>query len=261
MRVIAALLLAFSFSAVAAPIEPAKPLSECKVHLPYGVPTVKQTNTTKICRDGYALEFDNVTKVPLWVAYTLTPEKAIGCFPRVGGFRADPSIRGTDFSKAYAKSGYDIGHMAPDSDMRWSEKSQTEASLYPNAAPQLPSLNRGSWKALEIRTRSYAVGGRTLQVVMGAVAVPTDKRLGTGPVVPRTFWKVLVDQKTGEVVSFIYPQANTPGSPSAFKKPMAEVLKAAEIKLPLPKGVKLDGPLWPVTASSISAKADACTLR
>jgi endonuclease G len=189
----------------------------------------------------------------------MTPEKAVGCFPRVSRFQADPAIKGSGFSKFYSGSGYDIGHMANDSDMRWSAKAEQESNLFPNAAPQLPGLNRGSWKSLEVRTRSYSVGGRTLQVIMGAVVSPDDKRLGTGPSIPHAFWKALIDQKTNEVVAFSYPQAETPGSPTTFRKLLSEALKGTGVTVPLPKGAK-EVALWPLTTSSITAKAGVCAI-
>ena len=94
-----------------------QPLSpgQCQVHVPYGV---SQTTTYKlqhICREAYLVAYDAPAKIPVYVAYTLLPQNALGCFPRTNAFVADQSLGGTGATpNDYAGTGYDKGHAAPD---------------------------------------------------------------------------------------------------------------------------------------------------
>jgi endonuclease G len=262
MRILAALFLVVSFSAHAEVIALANPISSCAKHVPYGQPKARTQDTTVVCRDGYMLEHDNKAHIPIWVAYTLTPETAVGCFPRVSGFQPDPNIRASAIARDYAKSGYDIGHMANDSDMRWSAKAQQESNLFPNAAPQLPGLNRAAWKSLEVRTRSWAVGRKNpILVYVGPIYdTKLDITIGSSRVVvPHAFYKVLVDQKTGDTLAFIYAQTESTEGPDTFLSSLAEVQRQTGVVLPMPKNAKFNKTTWPVTASSIKQKAATCS--
>ena len=61
--------------------KPPLPVAECSAQVPWGMPSVKPSMPV-ICRHAYILEHDNTAKIPVWVAYTLTPANAIGCIPR-----------------------------------------------------------------------------------------------------------------------------------------------------------------------------------
>jgi endonuclease G len=238
-------------------------MEQCAAHLPYGQPKSPKQDTTAVCRIGYALEHDNRAKIPAWVSYTLTPEHAIGCFPRISRFQPEPSLRSdaTAVMKDYAKSGYDIGHMANDSDMRWSVQAEQESNIFANAAPQLPGLNRASWKSLEVRTRSWAVGRQhPLLVYVGPIYSMTEEQIGRGVVVPSAFYKVIVDETTLEVMAFIYQHLESSDTPEMHLSSLAEVQRQTGIVLPMPAGAKLGGPIWPVTGSSIKAKAGVCAI-
>jgi endonuclease G len=264
LRFIAAILLAAPLLATAS-VSLSKPIAECAQHLPYGLPKGAKTDTTLICRDGYALEHDNRAKIPAWVSYTLTPKGAVGCEERAGAFKADPSLDRTKRSetKDYAKSGYDIGHMANSADMRSNDQLSEDSNVTSNAAPQLPGLNRAAWKSLEVRTRSWVVGrNHDLLIYVGPIyALKGAKTIGKNQVVvPTGFFKVLVDQKTLEVVAFIYPHEASRATPGAFKTSLAEVQKQTGLKLPLPEKAVLSKEVWPVVTSGTKSKSSACAV-
>lgn len=230
-------------------------MDHCSQHVPYGAPKSAREDTTPICREGYALEHDNKAHIPAWVAYSLTPEQALGCYPRVGRFQPDPSIADADsaHAKDYAKSGYDIGHMANDGDMRWSPQVEVESNLFANAAPQLPGLNRAGWKMLEDQTRAWAVQrGHPLLIYVGPVyekIAPTT--IGKDHVsVPLSFYKIIVDQETNEVMVFLYPQQETSEPPSSFQISLAVVQGLTQIVFPLPAKVAFSRGVWPASAKS-----------
>ena len=241
------------------------PMKECKQHLPFTEPSIRRADTTKICREGYALEHDNKAKIPIWVAYTLSPKRAVGCAARTSDWDAEPSIKPGSRAepKDYAKSGYDIGHMANNGDMRWSLQVEEESNVLSNAAPQLPSLNRGPWKQLEDQTRAWAIGRNTdILVYVGPIYdTQAPLTIGTNHVtVPDAFYKVLVDQKAKEVLAFIYPAGVTQGAPGAFRVSLAEVQRKTRINFYIPAGYNLAPlALWPSdTKSARKTKSVTC---
>lgn len=246
-------------------LSPNRPLSECAQHLPFGVPTTPKTSTTLICRPGYALQHDNRAKVPVWVAYELTREKALGCAGREEGFVADRAlpVGGRATLKDYAKSGYDIGHMANSADMRWSEQASEDSNTLSNAAPQLPGLNRAAWKTLEVRTRAWALDRGRLIIYVGPIySQKGSKTIGANQVVvPEAFYKVLVDPRTGEVVAFIYQHEASRKAPGAFRTSLAEVQRRTGLVLPVPTQPVSPRDIWPVQASVANQKAVTCRAR
>lgn len=258
MRIVALALLVFSFSASAA--------QECLAHLPYGQPKSARTDTTLICREGYALEHDNKAKIPAWVAYTLTPASAVGCEERASSFKPEPRLpRGKRAElKDYAKSGYDIGHMANSADMRSSDQLSSDSNILSNATPQLPGLNRVAWKSLEIKTRSWAVGRENnILVYVGPVydsKAPTT--IGKNRVtVPTAFYKVLIDQVTEEALAFLYPHEASRAPPQTFITSVAEVQRQIGFTLPIPQNIRFSKTMWDGAASAVKLKSRTCPLK
>ena len=89
-KILLAALLFFT-PAFASEQTPPKPVASCAPQVPFGQPTVKP-GSALICRSAYLLSFNPFTKTPDWVSWTLTPEHAIGCVPRVNAFAADASL-------------------------------------------------------------------------------------------------------------------------------------------------------------------------
>ena len=57
------------------------PVDSCKIHSPYGwAQTARQVQP--ICREAYLVAYDAPVKIPAYVAYTLQPQNALGCWPR-----------------------------------------------------------------------------------------------------------------------------------------------------------------------------------
>jgi DNA/RNA endonuclease G (NUC1) len=77
----------------AAEQKPPLPVQACAVHVPYGVPlTLPRLGNAQICRTGYFLQHDAALKIPVWVAWSLTPEHVNGCVERSNAFAADQSL-------------------------------------------------------------------------------------------------------------------------------------------------------------------------
>ena len=104
------------------------PPQSCAVHSPYGFATTQRT-AQPICREAYLVAYDAPVKIPVYVAYTLLPQNALGCFPRTNAFVADQSVPNGARPDDYAGTGYDKGHAAPDGDLSWSQQVEYESFL------------------------------------------------------------------------------------------------------------------------------------
>ena len=169
---------------------------------------------TMLCRQAYVSYHDDQAKIPRWVSYALTPENLMGCTPRINSFRADtdlPSGRRAELVD-YARTGYDIGHMASSADMTRNEQVQRESFYLSNMAPQLPENNRGEWAQLESNLRSWVWQTQKAIVVhVGPIYSTSSKTIGPNRVVvPEAFYKVAVDTTTNHATAWIMPQ-QTPG--------------------------------------------------
>lgn len=258
--------LAFALPSVAQQTPP-RPFNECESEAIYGFPTSLKKDTTRICRKGYALEYDNKAKIPVWASYTLTPTRATGCYARTNAFAVDKSLSpdARSIMKDYAKSGYDQGHQVPEGDMRWDFQAEQESFLMSNMAPQLPEFNRGIWKKLEDSTRGWAVNRQhKLQIYMGPVYNrDQNMRIGRGQVtVPHGYWKVIIDTETSEVMVFIFPHEGSKNDLSTFISSFAELQGKTGLVVPIPKDAKYTKETWPRIMKSVSkTKGIVCSLK
>lgn len=261
------LLVASVVSALAAtPQAPPLPVASCQAQIPYGKPVSKTANTALICRHAYLVLSDLKEKIPVWVAYTLTPGHAIGCVERSNAFAADQSLEQDERATPadYAKSGYDIGHVAPDGDMSWDDTVEHESFILTNMTPQLPGLNRGIWKLLESDVRAWAYErNHTLLIYAGPIYIPgKDDSIGNDHVdVPISFYKIVVDTTTNEVLAFIFPQAEGLGTDlTKMRSTVSDVQKETGITFPLPAGYTEPAIMWSVTMKTFTAaKKSACS--
>lgn len=246
--------------------EPPMPLDTCKVQVPFGVPEPQRPNTQYVCRKGYLALHDNQAKIPVWVSYVLTAERTLGCFPRQDAFAPDYSIpRGQRAELAdYARSGFDIGHVANNADMSWNPIVQRESFILSNMYPQLPGLNRGIWKLLETNTRSWAWSRNTQLTILTGAVYGADSRV-IGPnrvVVPNAFWKIVVDNRTSENLAFFFPHQEGLGNDlRKFQVNVAYIEQTSGMTLPVPGNKQVVNTIWPSAASQMAAaKKTACKM-
>lgn len=240
----------------------------CRPNIPYGIPTPSHEKVIRVCRVAYAIGFDASAKIPSWVSYVLKNENAFGCFPRVSSFRIEPAVpTGTSATqKDYAKSGFDIGHMANSADLRWSRQTEIDSEVFSNAAPQTPELNRREWKTLEDQIRRWAITRKNdLLIYVGPIynkAAPSYMK-GTTVVIPVSYYKVIVDTKTKEVLSFVYPNIkNVSGNIADFMTSFQEVQRLSGIVFPLPKAAIFSAAMWPTQEKTTKdQKSKACTVK
>ena len=72
-------LIAVAFTANAWDQRAPLPVQQCQVHSPYGF-AATQRQAQPICREAYLVAYDAPVKIPVYVAYTLLPQNALGCW-------------------------------------------------------------------------------------------------------------------------------------------------------------------------------------
>lgn len=266
MRLIKSLFAFFIVLSVSAATQqhPPYPVESCAAQIPYGQPTAKTGDTTLICRKAYLILHDNKAKVPVWVAYTLTSEHAIGCIERSNAFATDQSLpegkRSTPSD--YDKSGYDQGHIANDADMSWDADVERESFYMSNISPQLPAVNRGTWKELETAVRVMAYYSRDkVTVYAGNIYSTNSKTIGNNEVVvPDYLFKIVVNHQMGISYAFIMPNAADIGpNIHQYQVKVADVERATGITFPVPDSKNTVMPIPDQnTAAFASAKKAAC---
>lgn len=173
---------------------------ECVPHLEMGQPG---ESDVILCRDGYAVGYNEQLKVDDWVAHYVTKESMNAYSPRTGyiklDFEIDPPFRASSFD--YNLSGYDRFHLAPAGTVDFSKQSVQLS----NIAPQLPSFNRGGWKGLEQYVRYWANVYQSLYVMTGPIWDGEESYIGNGVYLPNRFFKVILAPQMNEAIAFILP--------------------------------------------------------
>lgn len=194
-------------------------------------------------REGYWLLYDARTKLARYAYQRLTKaslEKNAGR-AEAGAFKVDRDVPQLNRGKSadYAKSGQDIGHMAPAADNASSDQAMADTFLFSNASPQNPGLNRGYWKAFEGYIRKLTALNDLVEVFTGGLFLASNntvtyRTIGAGQTpVPTHFFKVLYLHKglTKRAEAYILPNAPViAGTPySAFLSTVDKVQELAGI--------------------------------
>lgn len=163
---------------------------------------------------AFSLVYSEKHEQAKWVAYQLTAAETEKAHERSDRFLPDPSIASGSATDAdYKGSGYDRGHLAPASDMGWSEKTMAESFYYSNMSPQTPSFNRGIWKKGEDLVRQWARKYGSLYVVVGPVLKPGLPSIGPNQVsVPKQYYKVLLHYSETEKKALAFLMENEASS-------------------------------------------------
>ncbi len=143
----------------------------------------------------YSPEF----KLAKYVKYTLTADRLRSrAAARKNRFFSDPLLKLKKLpavaQNAFAKSGYQRGHLAPAEDFRFSQEAIDATFVMSNMAPQKQNLNAGPWKKLEELVRRFACGEEKVTVITGPVLEASLDRLPSGVTVPERFFKIVIDE-------------------------------------------------------------------
>ena len=146
--------------------------------------------------NGYAVSYDEASRIPVWVAYELTAEEANGAIGRSGkSFRPDEKAKVVQADNYdYRGSGWSRGHMAPAGDFKWDDGAMWDTFYYTNCCPQDEKLNNGSWNVLENKVRTWARQFGSVYVVTGPIIGQNQGgKIGAhGIVVPDAFFKAVL---------------------------------------------------------------------
>jgi endonuclease G len=253
--------LSFAIVALLAQTALAEPFDDCREHLPFGVPVLRQeAKTTAICHIGYAALHDDKLLVSRWVAYHLTGEHTLGCVGRTNNFHAEEGLppEGRATPTDYKGSKYDKGHQAPAQDFAWDLARMKDSFSMVNMAPQVPGLNRKQWLRLEEMVRVWATDRKELLIYVGPTILNEHRTIGKHHiVVPTEFWKIIIDPASGESLAFAMPQEDIPkGKLEPWQTSIAEIEQETAIELPLPEGAdrKAEPPLWPANLRAWNRK-------
>lgn len=141
----------------------------------------------------YAIVYSSALRVPMSVDWVLQRSD-------IGTIRREPSWRFIEDTRVprprachsdYSHSGFDRGHIVPAADRSASISAMRSTFIMTNVCPQVPSLNRGSWKRLEDGCRAIAKQGQALHIHVDALFWQADtQRIGRDSVaVPHAFVK------------------------------------------------------------------------
>lgn len=102
--------------------------------------------------------------------------------------------------KDYAKSGYDIGHMANAEDFSYDCIIEELTFRFYNAVPQSPKSNRGNWKHYETELRKLSQTD-SIFIMCGPIIDKDTKRLGmTRLYIPTHTYKVVYSLSTKKLL-------------------------------------------------------------
>ena len=241
------------------------PVEQCKAHAPYGFPQV-QGQIQPLCQQAYLVGYDAQAKLPKYVTYELLPQNALGCVARTNAFATDASVPGGATPADYVGTGYDKGHMAPDGDLSWDVQVEYESFLMTNMYPQHGSLNRGIWKLLETSVRGWAVQtNQSYTIYVGAMYGAGDPTIGNGVVVPHGYYKIVINNATGEVAGWQFPHTKPYGNLgndlTKFRAPVAQIQQQAGVQYKFPPNARelQPGQEWAVDFGALTnAKRAKC---
>jgi endonuclease G len=264
-KILAVFAFLFSLNASAWNQRAPLPIQACQVHSPYGFAQTQRT-VQPICREAYLVAYDAPVKIPAYVAYTLQPQNALGCFPRTNAFVADASVQDGARPNDYAGTGYDKGHAVPDGDLSWSQIVGYESFLMTNMYPQHGSLNRGIWKLLETSVRGWAVQlNQPYTIYVGAIYNNTNPTIGKGVVVPHGYYKIVINNVTGQVAGWVFPHTkpyvNLGNDLTKFRMPLAQIQQTAGVQFKFPSNAQelQPGQEWTVNFGALTnAKRAKC---
>ena len=184
----------------------------CPAGMPQHNPDWPSDPTEFVVREGYALEFSNELRIPLWVCEHVSSEQLNGPEKRADQFKVDPMLTGPRSELAdYKGSGFDRGHQAPAGDQTSDKTLKADTFYLSNMAPQVPAFNQQAWAALEGLARDWAIEYGEVWIVTGGLFYdPKEENSATadgwinystigvdGVAVPTHFYKIVARRNDG----------------------------------------------------------------
>lgn len=175
----------------------------------------KGVSSQILVREGYVTSYNKDTRLPNWVAWQLTKECMESPVPGINrkmfDFHRDDEVENPveKYDYHYKQTGYERGHICPYADCKWSLKAADETFLMTNICPQTRKMNRETpaWRKLEGACRAWAADGLgDIYIVAGPIVSADCETIGSGIVVPKAFYKVVLrfDGKRAEAFGVMY---------------------------------------------------------
>ncbi|HVS71656.1 MAG TPA: DNA/RNA non-specific endonuclease [Phycisphaerae bacterium] len=177
---------------------------------------------------AYISGYSDSRKDPLWVAYhVIHVDRPFHLERPKGNFLTDPRTSARVTHDDFTGSGFDRGHMAPNSAIAhcFGEEAQHQTFLLSNICPQSSVLNQKVWEALEKEELVYAdnpAGPGDVFIIDGPIFADLNggptRKLPAGIAVPTAFYKILIE-----------PPAAARPEPRVFAVIMPQTVKATQL--------------------------------
>ena len=155
----------------------------------------------------FFIGYDEELRLPAWVAYRLFDGKWHDAGKRPEAFLPDSRLSSPVKSEDYTGSGYDRGHLAPNSAIAhcYGTDAQLKTFVLSNVVPQKHGFNAGIWKQLERRElRNYALRYGEVWIVAGPVFGKKIRRTSTGLPIPEKLFKIIACIRGGKVYALAF---------------------------------------------------------
>jgi len=163
-----------------------------------------------LVNDGFSIGYSDSREDPLWVCYEVFAVSNPISHVRPSKFKVDLRTVARVSYQDYTYSGYDRGHMAPNTtiDHCYGQYAQLETFYMSNVCAQTPTLNRGIWAVLESKVRDWANAFQKIWIITGPIFDNSMETLASGVEIPDAFYKIVVygDGAFPHVLSFVIPQ-------------------------------------------------------
>ena len=147
-------------------------------------------------------------RIALWTAYIATGTSVKGTISRKGyEFKADEKLK-SHKPADFKNPGYDMGHLTPAEDMRFSTESMSDCMHTTNIVPQESNFNRGVWKSLEEYVNKLAEQYDSIIVYTGAIYNDDSSKVVKTPgnvIIPIFMWKYIYIPKENKYAIYIIP--------------------------------------------------------
>ena len=176
----------------------------------------------------YALSYIKKYKDAEWVAYKLVDTMLVGPAVRKNNFCVDQLVPGGTAGKDdYPGKDYDKGHLCPAEDMSFSQEATDTTFYMSNMTPQMGSFNRGIWKKLEMKVRTWAKKYKELYIISGAILKNGLQRIGPNKdiSVPMQFYKIILVHNGNETkeIAFLMPHKKSSEALASFAVPVDSI--------------------------------------
>lgn len=198
---------------------------------PVKIPDIPIYPFTELPNNYIRVGYSDVAGTPSWVAYELFDVDTPTHLKRPS-FKTDKRTRAQIRPDDYTRTGYDRGHMAPNSAIAqcYGKKGQAETFLMSNIVPQKHKMNAGVWKNLEVyEFQNLAARYGKVWIITGPVFYHRSSRLKINEkiIIPRECFKIIVMKNARGYFSraYLIPNDVTYSNPENYRVSIDQIEK------------------------------------